>query len=488
MKSGPYTQFPGDATVTRSYPDEMRNLSTNLLESKIMTRKRLFVLAVLFAGSGLFLLSRSIQKSVTLSINGETEEIITSTWTVSDFLNENEIILNDEDFIDPALSAWLFGGENITIETASWISIHADGEITQLINLQREPSKLLSQAEITLFPGDQLIIDGEPGQIDDVLLPGQNHTIQVLRSQAIELSFDGKKIPLSSRAGTLGQALWENGIQLRRGDHLSPSADIILDDPTEASLSTARDIQIKFVGGRIKSRSAETNVGDALLEAGIPLQGMDFSVPAPADNIPNDGEIQVVRVKEDLILENEPIPYKTETQLVANLEIDTKEVVQRGVYGLYTQRVRVRFEDEVEVSRQVEAEYISQETEPEIIGYGTKIVPKTLQTPSGPIQYWRALEMYAISYNVTSSGGDGFTATGLPLEKGVVAIDPNYIPYGTRMYIPGYGHALAADTGGGIKGRMIDLGYRDEDYVSWHQWVTVYFLWPPPEFVAWIIP
>jgi 3D (Asp-Asp-Asp) domain-containing protein len=96
--------------------------------------------------------------------------------------------------------------------------------------------------------------------------------------------------------------------------------------------------------------------------------------------------------------------------------------------------------------------------------------------------------MYAISYNVTSSGGDGITATGLPLERGIVAIDPRYIPYGTRMYVPGDGPALAADTGGGIIGRMIDLGFRDEDYESWHQWVTVYFLWPPPETVAWIIP
>jgi len=148
----------------------------------------------------------------------------------------------------------------------------------------------------------------------------------------------------------------------------------------------------------------------------------------------------------------------------------------------------VRYEDGQEISRQVEDEYVSQPPQSEILGYGTNIVPKTLDTPGGQITYWRALEMYAISYNVTSSGGDGITATGIPLAKGVAAIDPRYIPYGTRMYVPGYGEALAADTGGGIKGRMIDLGYRDEDYVSWHQWVTVYFLWPPPEFVAWIIP
>jgi 3D (Asp-Asp-Asp) domain-containing protein len=95
--------------------------------------------------------------------------------------------------------------------------------------------------------------------------------------------------------------------------------------------------------------------------------------------------------------------------------------------------------------------------------------------------------MYAVSYNPTSNGGYG-TASGIPLAKGVAAIDNDYILFGTRMYIPGYGIAVAADTGGGVKGRMIDLGYSDDDYVSWHQWVTVYFLWPPPENVPWTIP
>ncbi len=68
------------------------------------------------------------------------------------------------------------------------------------------------------------------------------------------------------------------------------------------------------------------------------------------------------------------------------------------------------------------------------------------------------------------------TAVGLPLEKRVAAMDTNYIPFGKRMYISGYGEAVAADTGAGITGRMIDFGYSNYDYVSWHQWVSVYLL------------
>ncbi len=55
--------------------------------------------------------------------------------------------------------------------------------------------------------------------------------------------------------------------------------------------------------------------------------------------------------------------------------------------------------------------------------------------------------------------GDGITAIGLRVRKGIVAVDPSVIPLGTRLYIPGYGEALAADTGGAIKGDRIDLAF-----------------------------
>jgi 3D (Asp-Asp-Asp) domain-containing protein len=51
----------------------------------------------------------------------------------------------------------------------------------------------------------------------------------------------------------------------------------------------------------------------------------------------------------------------------------------------------------------------------------------------------------------------GTTATGLPVGPGIVATDPSVIPLGTRMTIPGYGEGVAADTGSGIRGRMIDV-------------------------------
>ena len=53
----------------------------------------------------------------------------------------------------------------------------------------------------------------------------------------------------------------------------------------------------------------------------------------------------------------------------------------------------------------------------------------------------------------------GKTAIGLPVGKGIVAVDPRLIPLRTRLFVPGYGRAIAADVGSAIKGRVIDLWF-----------------------------
>ncbi len=58
----------------------------------------------------------------------------------------------------------------------------------------------------------------------------------------------------------------------------------------------------------------------------------------------------------------------------------------------------------------------------------------------------------AVAYHLS-----GNTASGLPVGVGVIAVDPNVIPLGTRVFVPGYGPAVAADVGSAIKGNIIDL-------------------------------
>lgn len=71
----------------------------------------------------------------------------------------------------------------------------------------------------------------------------------------------------------------------------------------------------------------------------------------------------------------------------------------------------------------------------------------------------RAIFMNASGYSAYDPGNSSYTATGSLLQKGLVAVDPNVIPLGTKLYIPGYGNAIAADVGGSIIGNRIDLAF-----------------------------
>ncbi len=83
-----------------------------------------------------------------------------------------------------------------------------------------------------------------------------------------------------------------------------------------------------------------------------------------------------------------------------------------------------------------------------------------METPEGIIRYKQVIKnMWAMSYDSTCEGCDTITATGMKQGFGVVAVDPKVIPLYTKLYIPGYGKAVAGDVGGAIKGKKIDLGY-----------------------------
>jgi 3D (Asp-Asp-Asp) domain-containing protein len=78
----------------------------------------------------------------------------------------------------------------------------------------------------------------------------------------------------------------------------------------------------------------------------------------------------------------------------------------------------------------------------------------------------------------TAPYDDGVSALGLPAGYGLVAVDPQVIPLGTRLYVEGYGYGIAADVGGGINGRQIDLcfdSHQDALFFG-RQWVKVHIL------------
>ncbi|WP_276530139.1 peptidoglycan-binding protein [Sporolactobacillus terrae] len=78
-------------------------------------------------------------------------------------------------------------------------------------------------------------------------------------------------------------------------------------------------------------------------------------------------------------------------------------------------------------------------------------------------------EFYANStaYTANCNGCSGTTATGINLHQNpnskVIAVDPSVIPLGTKLFVEGYGYAIAGDTGGAIKGHRIDVFFKDNN-------------------------
>jgi uncharacterized protein YabE (DUF348 family) len=349
-------------------------------------------------------------------------------------------------------------------------------------------------AKIELEPKDELRWNGVPVAVEDTLPKASSHSLQIQRASTITLSENGQMRQFPSTAVTLGGALWEQEIFLHSSDQLEPGAETPLDgSEISAELLRSREISIKHAGGKVQARVIANNVGEALVQAGMPLQGLDYSIPPEEAPLPISNTIRVVRVQEEVTLETEPLPFGYLTQPLEDVELDTQQVIQVGEYGLTAKRVRVVYEDGVEVDRQTENEWTAREPKPRIVGYGTKINIRTLQTPNGPIEYWRAVEVYGSTYSPCRSGGDKCypnTSSGKPVQKGVIAVTLEWYRYmqGLRAYVPNYGFGTIEDVGGGLPDRhWIDLGYSDDDWVGWGGWMTIYFLTPVPSTIMWIL-
>ncbi|MBQ6131103.1 MAG: peptidoglycan-binding protein [Selenomonadaceae bacterium] len=93
-------------------------------------------------------------------------------------------------------------------------------------------------------------------------------------------------------------------------------------------------------------------------------------------------------------------------------------------------------------------------------------------------EFSRVIRVEATAYSSAQAGLSDYTALGTLCRRGVIATDPNIIPLGTRVFIPGYGYAVAEDTGGAIHGHKIDVAFDTiaECYEFGRQFIDIYIL------------
>jgi len=375
--------------------------------------------------------------------------------------------------------------------TSPTVIIIDNEKILTLQTNERLPSTLMSQAGITLDPNDRVLLNGLPITSDQQITDYPS-TLQVRRAIPVTLITPNGEKQIQSSALTIGDALEEASLWLRASDRVNPPLNSPI-STSPVSILLSRDLTITSKGSTIQILSSAQTIAEALAEAGIPLIGLDYSLPAEDEALPADGQIRVVRVTESMQLAQKPIPFESELQASADVPLDQTQILQPGEPGLTVQRTRIRYEDGKEISRVTDDETLVRPPQTRLMGYGTKIEVKTATVDGVQIEYWRAVQMYATSYSPCRSGTDQCypgTSSGESLRKGMVGFRQSWYlaMQGQQLYVPGYGFASVEDVCGGCVGRpWIDLGFSDNNFEPWHSWVTVYFLTPVPANVIYVL-
>ena len=338
-------------------------------------------------------------------------------------------------------------------------------------------ANVLLDAGIRLYPQDDLSLYGV-GIAADFRLPA-NDTVTLSFQSAFPVTLvrGSEEIRFYSAAATLGQALWEQGIVLSTGDLLSLPLATPLTEPLQVYLERGQNVTIVVGEQTIQVATAAKTVGAALQEAGVILQNLDYSLPGDDQPIPPNREIEVVRVHEETILEEEEIPFAVERVADAGMNMGEQKTLQSGQNGLSTSAVRIRYENDVEISRSAEYEWVSRQPVMQRTAYGTNVVVQ--KSPDGMVDYWLAKEVQVLSYRDTGQP----TATGIWPYYVVIAVSPEWfsILRGSSIYVPGYGVGTVLDVCPGCSGKnWIDVFIPTEDYVAWNKTLTVYFLPPAP--------
>jgi resuscitation-promoting factor RpfB len=369
--------------------------------------------------------------------------------------------------------------------TPSTVTVIDHDQIFSLQTAERVPSVLLSEAGIALDNEDRVLVNGLPAEPDQPIA-AYPITLQIRRALHLTLiTPDGQK-QIRSSAFSVGEVLADTPEWLRAGYSVEPGLNTTTRDGMTITISPLQTLTVNANGMTLQIQSSARTVGEALAEAGIPLLGLDYSLPAENEALPSDGQIRIVRVSESVVLAQKPIPFESDLQASADVPLDQTQIIQPGETGLSVERIRIRYEDGKEVSRLTENETVVRPPKTRVLGYGTRVEIKTAVVDGVEIEYWRAIQMYATSYSPCRSGTDRCypgTSSGKSLKKGMVGMSYSwYIAMGGQpLFIPGYGYATVEDVCGGCTGKpWIDLGYSDSDWQQWSSWVTVYFLTPVP--------
>ncbi len=262
----------------------------------------------------------------------------------------------------------------------------------------------------------------------------------------------------TAKNSTVAKVLETANVVLFPGDLCVPGPDEIVCEGASVTVSRAKPVFVKADGRVFPVMTAETEVSKVLALAELVPDETDEVTPGIQEHIGESNMVQVVRISYATVTENLPIGFATETRPDDSLETGITKVYRSGSPGLAHVTYEVKYEDGNELERIETGRRTVEEPVSKIVLVGTI---KQVSRSGENLRFSKVVEAVVTAYCpcqiCCGKYANGFTHTGLPAKKGVVAVDPSVIPLGSRVYVDGYGYAIAADTGGAIKGTRVDV-------------------------------
>lgn len=276
-----------------------------------------------------------------------------------------------------------------------------------------------------------------------------------------------------SVAGALDAARYD----LDPRDRTVPEGSVKLKDGMHIEIRRAFPVFLKEGNAVREVKTAGPAVQDLLREEGLVLGEKDRIEPSLEAVLAPGDSVSLTRVREETIVRREKLSFGTVIR--KNPDMGTGETVrlQIGVDGEKLVTYLVTYENNCKAGEEKIGETLFMEPTPEIIEKGAG---QLIASSRGELRYVKAMEMVSTAYDlsVESCGKTpddpeyGITRSGTQARRGVVAVDPKVIPLGSRLYVESldgredYGFAVAEDTGGAVKGNIIDLFMETEAEVA----------------------
>lgn len=282
----------------------------------------------------------------------------------------------------------------------------------------------------------------------------------VWASTEITIVEDGRTRHIETQAADVEGALAEAGVDLSEADVVTPPRDAGVQGGMTILVRHAVPVKLDLGGEVLDVDVVGESVADALVAAGIDPSSNPAVVPPLGTSIESGMTIRVPDVFVRVVQEETTVAPAIRRERDASLVKGTTRVITKGAPGRVLRVYRVIVSGGVESTRVLTAERVVAKPVARIVAVGTSSARtvrfSTREVPPAP-KSGRRMRVVATGYSAQQPDLNDTTATGAKARHGVIAVDPRTIPLGTRVYIPGYGYAVAADTGGAIKGNRIDL-------------------------------